>query len=149
MSCKVAGVWNDSVVPDEPGGWTAPDVMPSVSSSGRREALTGGGTTTSESAGEGGIEAAGVIEKPAANGGEVTRSRSRGGGDGRPSWPAKSFRGVAMLRLSVGVRGEDTQGTTLVTTFERKEREEDFIRDWAAEDVVDDNAVADIGFLRL
>ncbi len=132
-------------MPDEPGGWTAPDVMPSVSSSGRRVALTGGGTTTSESAGEGGIEAAGVIEKPAANGGDISRSRA-GRGGGAPSCLVKSLRGVAILRGSVGVRGADTQGTTFVTTFERKDREEDFMR---VEDAVDDNSAADALVFRL
>jgi hypothetical protein len=120
--------------------------MPSVSSSGRRIALTGGGTTTSESAGEGGIEAAGVIEKPAANGGDISRSRAGRGDGAAPSCLVKSLRGVAILRGPVGVRGGDTQGTTFVTTFERKDREDDFMR---VDDVVDDNSAADVVVFRL
>lgn len=112
------GVWNISVVPEEPGGCTAPDVMPSVSSCGRRVALTGGGTTTSESRGDGGVEEEGVIEKPAAKGGEI--SRSSGGGEMLSGFE-RSLRGVPFERRSMGVTGPDTHGTTFVTTFERKD----------------------------
>src|SRR5947209_6430378 len=98
--------------------------MPSVSSCGRRVALTGSGTTMSES-GEGGVEDVGVIEKPAANG--VDRSISRGGGEVTESELGKScldksLRGTEpLLRPSIGVSGADTHGTTFVTTFERKD----------------------------
>lgn len=90
-------------MPEEPGGWTAPEVMPSVSSSGRSEAETGGVTTTSESVGEGGV---GERAKPAARGGEISRSGLE-----------RSLRGKG----EAGVMGADTQGTTFVTTRERKE----------------------------
>lgn len=122
-----AGVWNISVVPEEPGGWTAPEVMPSVSSSGRRVALTGGGTTmsVSESTGEGGPEEEGVMEKPAAKGGDM--SRSCRGGETR-SWEERSLRAVPLGWMSMGVAGPDTHGTTFVTTFERKDLGEAFTR---------------------
>ncbi len=53
MVCAVAGGWRcclewiaaDSLPPVEPGGWTAPEVTPSVSSRGRRCDEGEGGTT--------------------------------------------------------------------------------------------------------
>jgi len=141
----VFGVWNISVDPDEPGGWTAPEVIPSVSSSGRRVALTGSGTTMSES-GEGGVEDVGVIEKPAASG--VDRSILRVGEEiieiGLVK--SKSLRGTEpLLRPSTGVSGAETHGTTFVTTFDRKDLDGAF----AIEDAVaEDNAAAEAPALR-
>jgi len=143
------GVWNISVVPVEPGGCTAPDVIPSVSSCGRRVALTGGGTTTSESTGDGGLEDVGVMEKPAAKGGDISRSRGGGGLEGVNSCLERSLRAVPLLWSSMGVTGPDTHGTTFVTTFERKDL--GLTRDWeeAELELVEDNAAAEASTLRL
>jgi hypothetical protein len=101
----------------------------------------------SESPGEGGAEEVGVIEKPAAKGGDILRSS---GGGVMNSCLARSLRAVPLLCGSMGVPGPDTHGTTLVTTFERKDLEEAFTRDWEEAEVVEeDNAAADASTLRL
>jgi len=94
--------------------------MPSVSSSGKRVALSGGGTTTSESVGEGGLDTFGGMAKPAAKGGEISSS---GGGweisDLDMSLSANG--GLLSDEGARGVFGADTQGTTLVTTLDRND----------------------------
>lgn len=110
---------SECVVPEEPGGWTAPEVTPSVSSSGRRVVLMGGGTTMSVSRGEGGMTGLGGMEKPAAMGREESRSSTDMGGGvvgaGGGAWSCWRGRGCT------GESGWVTQGTTRVTTLERKE----------------------------
>ena len=90
-------------------------------------ALTGGKTTISESVGDGGLEELGRMVNPAVMGGEMSRSW--------PFWGVSS--GVEIDRFFRGndgfVSGESergnvsgvvpTQGTTFVTTRERKERD--------------------------
>jgi hypothetical protein len=78
--------------------------------------------------------------------------RSSGGGlEGLlNSCLGRSLRAVPLVCSSTGVTGPDTHGTTFVTTFERKDLEEDFARDWEDAEVVDeDNAAAEASTLRL
>ena len=91
-------------------------------------ALTGGRTTISESVGDGGLEELGGMVNPAAMGGEMLRSwpfrgvfasgmeidRSFKGNDGFVSGESERGKGVS--------GAAPTQGTTFVTTRERKER---------------------------
>ena len=120
-------------------------------------ALTGGKTTMSESVGEGGLEELGGMVNPAAMGGELSRSwpfwkrftsgiemdRSFRGNDGFVSGKSERGRGVS--------GAAPTQGTTFVTTRERKDGrdlegpEAIFKTEWA---VNDDEVPVKAGALR-
>lgn len=87
-------------------------------------ALTGGKTTTSESVGDGGLEELGGMANPAAMGGEMLRSRPFWGRFASGIEIDKSFRGKGSgeSERGRGVSGAaPTQGTTFVTTRDKKE----------------------------
>jgi hypothetical protein len=89
-----------------------------------------------------------VIEKPAAKGGDKSRSSGGGGLECEVNSGLEiSLRAVPLLCSSVGVAGPDTHGTTFVTTFERKDL--GFARDWEEAEVEEDNAAAEASTLRL